>query len=84
MMEIVLELLFIALALTLVGVSYLAYKKSHLRAALYFLLAFLLLAIKKVVELSKDALRVQRDVSAIVDALEVLVLILFLLALWRR
>ena len=43
MIELVIEVLIVVLALALTAISYIAYKKSHLRAALYLVLAFLLL-----------------------------------------
>ncbi|AHL22821.1 MULTISPECIES: hypothetical protein [Thermococcus] len=84
MMEMLLDVAIILLAMALVGVSYLAYRKSHLRATLYLALAFLLFAFKKVVEISAESRALGRDIGLIVDFLEVLVLLLFFLALWRR
>ncbi|NJE54180.1 hypothetical protein [Thermococcus sp. 21S9] len=84
MMEMLLDIATIMLALALVVVSYLAYRKSHLRATLYLTLAFLLFAFKKVVEISAESKALGRDIGLIVDSLEVLVLLLFFLALWRR
>jgi hypothetical protein len=84
MMEMLLDVAILLLAMGLVGISYLAYRKSHLRAALYLALAFLLFAFKKVVEISAESRALGRDIGLIVDSLEVLVLLLFFLALWRR
>ena len=84
MMEILLDVAIILLAMALVAVSYLAYRKSHLRATLYLTLAFLLFAFKKAVEISAEGGAIERDIGLIVDFLEVLVLLLFFLALWRR
>ncbi|WP_297548686.1 hypothetical protein [Thermococcus sp.] len=84
MMEMLLDVATILLALALMGVSYLAYRKSHLRATLYLTLAFLLFAFKKVVEISAESRVIQYDIGFIVDTLEVLVLLLFFLALWKR
>ncbi|WP_297062234.1 hypothetical protein [Thermococcus sp.] len=84
MMEMFLNLATILLALALMGVSYLAYRKSHLRATLYLTLAFLLFAFKKVIEISAESRVIQYDIGFIVDTLEVLVLLLFFLALWKR
>ncbi|NJE05370.1 hypothetical protein E3E36_04280 [Thermococcus sp. M36] len=84
MMETVLALITLVLALTLAGVSFVAYKKSHLRAALYLLVAFVLLVIKKVIETLHLAAWIERDVSLAVGTLEILVLVLFIMALWRR
>ncbi|WP_099210014.1 hypothetical protein [Thermococcus henrietii] len=84
MIEMLLGLIAMVLAMGLVVVSYIAYRKSHLRAALYLTLAFLLFAFKKVVELSAESRAIRHDISLIVDSLEVLVLLLFFLALWRR
>jgi len=84
MMEILLDVAIILLAMALVAVSYLAYRKSHLRATLYLTLAFLLFAFKKAVEISAEGGAIERDLGLIVDFLEVLVLLLFFLALWRR
>ena len=84
MMEMLLDVAIISLALALVGVSYLAYRKSHLRATLYLTIAFLLFAFKKVVEISAESRVIKHEVGVIVDSLEVLVLLLFLLALWKR
>lgn len=83
-MEMFLNLATILLALALMGVSYLAYRKSHLRATLYLTLAFLLFAFKKVIEISAESRVIQYDIGFIVDTLEVLVLLLFFLALWKR
>jgi hypothetical protein len=83
-MELVIEVLVVVLALALTVISYTAYKKSHLRAALYLVLAFLLLAIKKIVEVSNQTLRVQQETGFVVDVLELLIVVLFFLALWRR
>ncbi len=83
-MEIVLALIVLMLSLILAGVSFIAYKKSHLRPALYLLVAFLLLAIKKGVELLQLTEWIERDVGLAIGGLEVLFLILFVLALWRR
>jgi len=84
MMEIVLALVVIALALVLTGVCVIAYRKSHLHAALYLVVAFLLFAIKKAIELAHLAARIEQDVSVIVSLLEVTMLLFFILALWRR
>ncbi|WP_297468321.1 hypothetical protein [Thermococcus sp.] len=84
MMEMLLDVATILLALALMGVSYLAYRKSHLRATLYLTLAFLLFAFKKVIEISAESRVIQYDIGFIVDTLEVLVLLLFFLALWKR
>jgi len=84
MMEMLLDVAIISLALALMGVSYLAYRKSHLRATLYLTLAFLLFAFKKIVEISAESRVIKHEVGVIVDFLEVLVLLLFLLALWKR
>ena len=83
MIDLLVGLLVILLALALVAVSYIAYRKSHLRATLYLLLAFLLLAVKKAIELSTRT-GLEREVGLVVDALEAIVLLLFFLALWRR
>ncbi|WP_297498966.1 hypothetical protein [Thermococcus sp.] len=83
MIDLLVGLSVILLALALVAVSYIAYRKSHLRAALYLLLAFLLLAVKKAIELSIRT-GLEREAGLVVDALEVIVLLLFFLALWRR
>lgn len=84
MIEMALAVIGIALALALAGVSLIAYKKSHLHAALYLIIAFLLLAIKKTLETLHLAAWVGKDMSVIVGILEVAVLFLFVLALWRR
>ena len=84
MMEGLLTFTALLLALGLAGISFLAYRKSHLRAALYLLMAFLLMAIKKTVEVMHLAAWIEQDVNFIVDVLEVFVLLLFVLALWRR
>jgi len=84
MMEMLLDVAIILLAMALVGISYLAYRKSHLRATLYLTLAFLLFAFKKVVEISAESKVISRDVGLVSDSLEALVLFLFLLAIWRR
>ncbi|WP_456421565.1 hypothetical protein [Thermococcus sp.] len=84
MMEMLLDVAIILLAMALVGISYLAYRKSHLRATLYLALAFLLFAFKKVVEISAESKVIGRDVGLVSDSLEALVLLLFLLAIWRR
>jgi len=84
MIGILVDVVVAILAVALVGVSYLAYRKSHLRATLYLTLAFLLFAFKKAVEISAEGGAIERDIGLIVDFLEVLVLLLFFLALWRR
>ncbi|WP_297508530.1 hypothetical protein [Thermococcus sp.] len=83
MIDVLVGLLVILLALALVAVSYIAYRKSHLKATLYLLLAFLLLAVKKAIELSTRT-GLEREAGLVVDALEAIVLLLFFLALWRR
>ncbi len=83
-MEVVLALFVLMLSLVLAGVSFIAYKKSHLRPALYLLVAFLLLAIKKGVELLQLTQRIEKDVGLVIGGLEVIFLLLFVLALWRR
>jgi len=82
--EIALALIVLMLSLVLAGISFLAYKKSHLRPALYLLVAFLLLAVKKGVELLQLAEWIERDVGLAIGGLEVIFLLLFVLALWRR
>ncbi|WP_297092972.1 hypothetical protein [Thermococcus sp.] len=84
MIETILTVTALILALALAGISLMAYKKSHLRAALYLIAAFLLLAIKKVIETLHLAAWIERDVGIAVGALEVMVLALFVLALWKR
>jgi len=84
MMETLLALLALILALALAGISFIAYRKSHLRPALYLVIAFLLLAIKKTIEAAKLAAWIERDVELAVDILEVIVLALLVLSLWRR
>jgi len=84
MMETLLALLALILALALAGISFIAYRKSHLRPALYLVIAFLLLAIKKTIETAKLAAWIERDVELAVDILEVIVLALLVLSLWRR
>jgi len=84
MMETLLTLVTLLLALALAGISYVAYRKSHLRATLYLLIAFLLLAMKKAIEALHLAAWIERDVSIAVGVLEVLVLLLFIMALWKR
>ena len=83
MMELVIELLIVVLALALAVISYIAYRKSHLRAALYLVLAFLLLAAKKILEMSTQG-TAAREAGVAVDVMELVVVVLFLLALWRR
>ncbi|NJE02391.1 hypothetical protein [Thermococcus sp. JdF3] len=84
MMETLLAIMALILALTLAGISFIAYKKSHLRPAMYLVIAFLLMAIKKTIEMASLAEWIARDVGLIVGALEVLVLALLVLSLWRR
>ncbi|ASA78153.1 hypothetical protein [Thermococcus sp. 5-4] len=84
MMETVLAIIALILSLALAGISLIAYRKSHLRAALYLIAAFLLLAIKKVIETLHLAEWIEKDVSMAVGALEVVVLLLFVVALWKR
>jgi asparagine N-glycosylation enzyme membrane subunit Stt3 len=84
MIEMLLLLTTVALSLVLAGISFIAYRKSHLRPALYLLIAFLLFALKKVIEGLKLAAWIERDVGAVTGILEVLVLGLLVLSLWRR
>jgi len=84
MMETLLTLVTLLLALALAGISYIAYRKSHLRATLYLLIAFLLLVMKKAIEALHLAAWIERDVSIAVGVLEILVLLLFIMALWKR
>ncbi|NJE46718.1 hypothetical protein E3E35_04665 [Thermococcus sp. GR7] len=84
MIETVLAIVAIILALALAGVSLIAYRKSHIRAALYLIIAFLLMAIKKILEALHLAAWIERDISIAVGGLEVIVLLLFVLALWKR
>ncbi|WP_148883269.1 hypothetical protein [Thermococcus aciditolerans] len=84
MMETLLAIMALILALTLAGISFIAYRKSHLRPAMYLVIAFLLLAIKKTIETAKLAAWIERDVGLVVGALEVVVLALLMLSLWRR
>jgi len=83
-MEIILAIIVLILSLILAGVSFIAYKKSHLRPALYLLVAFLLLAVKKMVELLQLTEWIKRDLGWAISGLEVIFLVLFVLALWRR
>jgi len=84
MIEMLLVAVTIALSLILAGISFIAYRKSHLRPALYLLMAFLLLALKKVIEGLSLASWIERDVGIITGILEVLVLGLLVLSLWKR
>jgi len=74
----------ILLSSLLAFVSFVAYRRSRMRATLYLSFAFLLWACKKFVELGHTALWIRRDVGNIVDALELLILLLILAALWKR
>ncbi|ASJ06042.1 hypothetical protein [Thermococcus pacificus] len=84
MMEILLVAVTIALSLVLAGISSVAYRKSHLRPALYLLIAFLIFALKKVIEALKLASWIEKDVGLVTGVLEAAVLVLLLLSLWRR
>ncbi|WP_457752344.1 hypothetical protein [Thermococcus sp.] len=83
-MEIILAIIVLILSLILAGVSFIAYKKSHLRPALYLLVAFILLAVKKMVELLQLTEWIKRDLGWAISGLEIIFLVLFVLALWRR
>jgi threonine/homoserine/homoserine lactone efflux protein len=72
------------LALALVVIASIAYRKSHLRATLYLGLAFLLFAVKKALELSQRMKGTEGKLDAVIDTLEALFLILFFVAIWRR
>ena len=84
MIEMLLVAVAVILSLILAGISFIAYRKSHLRPALYLVMAFLLLAIKKVIEGLSLALWIERDVSVVAGILEVMVLGLFVFSLWKR
>ncbi len=84
MIEILLTVTAMLLALALTGVSFIAYRKSHLRAALYLLIAFLLFAIKKVIETLSISRGIERGIGLLINLLEVLVLLLLILAIWKR
>ncbi|WP_297475127.1 hypothetical protein [Thermococcus sp.] len=84
MIEMLLAVVTLILSLLLAGISYVAYKKSHLRPALYLLIAFLLFALKKTIDALTMAQWIKRDVGGITAALEMLVLFLLLLSFWKR
>ncbi len=84
MIEIVLAVVTLILSLLLAGVSYIAYRKSHLRPALYLLIAFLLFALKKTIDALSLGAWIERDVSIITASLEAVVLLLLLVSLWKR
>ncbi len=84
MIEMVLAVVTLILSLLLAGVSYIAYRKSHLRPALYLLIAFLLFALKKTIDALSLGAWIERDVGVITASLEVAVLLLLLVSLWRR
>jgi len=84
MIEIVLAVVTLILSLLLAGVSYIAYRKSHLRPALYLLIAFLLFALKKTIDALSLGAWIERDVSIIAASLEAVVLLLLLVSLWKR
>ncbi|WP_297460377.1 hypothetical protein [Thermococcus sp.] len=84
MMELLLAIVTMVLSLLLAWVSFVAYRKSHLRPALYLLMAFILLALKKVIEGLSLASWIERDVGVVTAILEVMVLGLLLVSMWRR
>jgi len=84
MIELILAITTLILSLILAGVSYIAYRKSHLRPALYLLIAFLLFALKKTIDALSLGRWIEWDVSVITAALEALVLLLLLVSLWKR
>ena len=84
MIEMLLVAVTIVLSLVLAGISFMAYRKSHLRPALYLLIAFLIFALKKVIEALRLTAWIEKDVGLITGVLEAAVLILLLLSLWRR
>jgi len=84
MIELILAITTLILSLILAGVSYIAYRKSHLRPALYLLIAFLLFALKKTIDALSLGRWVEWDVSVVTAALEALVLLLLLVSLWKR
>lgn len=84
MIEIVLAVTTLILSLLLAGVSYIAYRKSHLRPALYLLIAFLLFALKKTIDALSLGRWIERDVGIITASLEAVVLLLLLISLWKR
>ncbi len=84
MIELILAVATIILSLLLAGASYIAYRKSHLRPALYLLIAFLLFALKKTIDALSLERWIERDVSIITASLEAVVLLLLLVSLWKR
>lgn len=84
MIELILAITTLILSLILAGVSYIAYRKSHLRPALYLLIAFLLFALKKTIDALSLGRWIEWDVSVITATLEALVLLLLLVSLWKR
>ncbi|WP_297418928.1 hypothetical protein [Thermococcus sp.] len=84
MIELILAVVAIVLSLLLAGISYIAYRKSHLRPALYLLIAFLLFAFKKTIDALSLGRWIDRDVGLITASLEVVVLLLLLVSFWKR
>ncbi|NPA47878.1 MAG: hypothetical protein GXO14_04465 [Thermococci archaeon] len=84
MIEMVLSAVVLMLSVMLVVVSFLAYRRTGMRALVYVGLAFLALSFKKVVDLVALSSMVRHDAVIIGTSLEALFMVLFMVALWRE
>ena len=84
-LNLVLSLIVLAISVLLAFISWVAYRRSHLRSALYLLIAFMLFAFKKVVESFYLLTSAEREVlDATVAVFEILILSAFFLAITRE
>ncbi len=75
----------LAISVLLAFISWVAYRRSHLKSALYLLVAFLLFAIKKVCESFYILTSVEREaLNVTVAVFEILILSAFFLAIVKE
>ncbi len=84
MIEVILSGIVLVLSIVLVAVSFLAYRRTGMKALIYVGLAFLSLSIKKVVDLMAISSMVKYDACIASMALEAVFMLLFIVALWKK
>ncbi len=84
MIEVILSGIVLVLSVVLVAVSFLAYRRTGMKALVYVGLAFLALSVKKVVDLVAISSMVKYDACLVSTALEAIFMLLFIIALWKR
>ncbi len=84
-LNLVLSMIVLGISILLAFISWIAYKRSHLRSALYLLIAFLLFALKKVFEGLYMLTSVEREaLDVTVAVFEILILSAFFLAIAKE